>query len=69
LAALSRIWPEELAQRPDSVSPEIAGLLASGLHFLVSNLSESQSRDWGFRGDAKLDTAALDELIAQVRGR
>jgi hypothetical protein len=43
-------------------------VLASGLHFLVSNLSESLSRDWGFSGDAKLDTTALDELIAQVRG-
>jgi hypothetical protein len=43
-------------------------VLASGLLFLVSNFSRSLSCDWGSRGDAKLDTTALDELIAQVRG-
>jgi hypothetical protein len=39
---LSRIRPEEFDQRPESVSPEIAAQLASGLHFLVSNLFRSR---------------------------
>jgi hypothetical protein len=47
--------------------PHPLEVLVAGLLFLLFRSSGSLSRDWGLRGDC-MNTTALDELIAQVRG-